>query len=74
MTELCGFVPKFLPLYQLVATLNSPTRYAQLAANVSVWEGLVVGMREIGQILIAAKKCSFAGTSLYCYDTKKTQI
>ena len=29
MTELRDFVPKFLPLYHLVAAVNSPTRYAE---------------------------------------------
>ena len=32
MTELRGFVPKFLPLYHLGAAVNSPTRYAWPAA------------------------------------------
>jgi len=47
MTELRGFVPKFLPLYHLVV--------AAKVAEASVRECLVVGISEIGRILVAAQ-------------------
>ena len=37
MTELRGFVPKFLPLYHLVAAVNSPTQYAA-TGGIGEWE------------------------------------
>jgi len=71
MTELRSFVPKFLLLYHLVHLVQTLAqcqerrrqwRRPELTA-VSVREVLVVGMREIGRILVAAQ-CSYDGPSI----------
>lgn len=64
--ELYGFVPKSLPLYRLIA-IKRRWCWRHVLMAVGVLEGLVVGMREKGQILIAAQKCSLGGLILDAY-------
>lgn len=54
MIELCGFVPKYLPLYHLTA-IKQRRCWRHTLMAVSFLEGLVLGMREKGQILIATQ-------------------
>jgi len=71
------FRTQISPIYHLVTAVNSPTCYARPAANVSSGQfsgRFSGGMREIGQILVAAQKRSLAGTSIALCCNYELQI